>query len=152
MAKETIVVYAMSVFVYSVLLIQTYLKAPVFWETSDWLTTGLVAAGIVVIVAVKVIKGWELTEPHLKTGLAMAFKAIPQLLLAYKIFQVGGGGISGLWILSFHCFTISRLVPLVLLNRESKWDRTRKSMFLSEVANEGSWLAVTLAWLYRVGI
>ena len=152
MAKETIVVYAMSVIVYSVLLIETYVKAPVFWEMSDWLTAGLVAAGIVVIVAVKGIKKWELAEPYLKTGLAMVFKAIPQLLLAWKIFQVGGGGVSGLWILSFHCFTISRLVPLVILNRESKWDRTRKSMFLSEIANEVSWLAVTLAWLLRVGI
>lgn len=152
MAKETIIVYAMSVLVYSVLLIETYLKAPVFWEMSDWLTTGLVAAGIVAIAAIKSIKRWELAEPYLKTGLAMVFKAIPQLLLAYKIFQVGGDGVSGLWILSFHCFTISRLVPLVLLNRESKWDNTRKSMLLSEIANEVSWLAVTAAWLYRAGV
>jgi hypothetical protein len=151
MAKETIIVYAMSVLVYTVLLVETYVKAPVFWESSDWLTTGLVGAGIAGIIAIKTIKHWDLNEPYLKTGLAMAFKAIPQLLLAYKVLQVGGGGISGLWILSFHGFTISRLVPLVLLNRVSSWDRTRKSMLLSEIANEGSWLAVTLAWLLRAG-
>jgi hypothetical protein len=152
MARQTVVVYAISVFVYSALLIETYVQAPVFWEMSDWLTAGLVFAGIASIVIIKSWKDWDLTEPYLKTGLAVSFKAIPQLLLAYKIFQIGGGGISGLWILSFHCFTISRLVPLVLLNRESKWDRTRKSMLLSEAANEGSWLAVTLAWLYSTSI
>jgi hypothetical protein len=152
MAKETIIVYAMSVLVYSLLLIETYLKAPVFWETSDWLTSGLVGAGIIAIIAIKSINNWDLSEPYFKTGLGVAFKAIPQLLLAYKIFQVGGEGISWLWIISFHCFTISRLVPLVMLNRESKWDRSRKSMLLSEIANEGSWMVVTLAWLFRVGI
>ena len=152
MAKETIIVYAMSVLVYSVLLVETYVKAPVFWETSDWLTTGLVGAGIAGIFLVKRVKGWDINEPYLKTLFGVAFKAIPQLLLGYKILQVGGGGVSGLWILSFHGFTISRLVPLVLLNHASKWDRTRKSMLLSEIANEGSWLAVTVSWLVRVGV
>lgn len=151
MARETTIVYATSVFVYSVLLIETYIRAPVFWEMSDWFTSGLVLAGIAAIGTTKTIKGWDLNEPYLKTGMAVAFKAIPQLLLAYKISQVGGEGVSGLWILSFHCFTISRLVPLILLNRESKRDRTRKSMLLSEIANEGSWVTVTLAWLYRAG-
>ncbi len=152
MAKETIIVYAASVAVYSTLLIQTFFKAPVFWEDSDWLTTGLVGAGILVLTGIKTWKDWTMTEPYAKTGLAVCFKAIPQLLLAYKIFTVGGGGVSGLWILSFHCFTISRLVPLVLLNRASAWDRTRKSMLISEAANEGSWILVTIAWLYSAGM
>lgn len=152
MARQTIIVYATGALAYSLLLIETGIKAPVFWEMSDWVTTGLVFTGIVAIAIVKSVKEWTLTEPYLKTGLGLALKSIPQLLLAYKILQVGGGGVSGLWILSFHVFTISRLVPLVLLNRQSGWDRTRKSMLVSEIGNEGSWLAVTLAWLYRSAV
>lgn len=150
MGRGTIVVYATSVFVYSVLLIETFIQAPVFWEMSDWFTSGMVLAGIIAVGTVKRLKSWDYSEPYLKTSMAMTFKAIPQLLLAYKIFQVGGEGVSGLWILIFHCFTISRLFPLILLNSESNWDRSRKSMLLSEIANEGSWIIVTLAWLFRI--
>jgi hypothetical protein len=147
MAIETVIVYFTSVIVYSTLLIETYIKAPVFWETSDWVTASLVIAGVMTTAIIARLKNWDSNEPYLKTCAAVAFKAIPQLLLAYKIFQVGNTGVSGLWILSFHCFTISRLVPLFLLNRASGWDRLRKSMLLSEIGNEGSWCVVTLAWL-----
>ncbi len=42
---------------------------------------------------------------------------------------------------------ITRLGQLLFAIREAGWDRNRQGAALSELANETTWLLVTLAWL-----
>jgi hypothetical protein len=78
--------------------------------------------------------------------LAVFFKGVPQLTLAVNILMVGGAGVSVFGILTGHITICSRLGQLVMSLREAGWDRNRKGSLISEIANEGSWIVVTIAW------
>lgn len=121
------------------------------WDGTDTVTALLVAAGLAVTLLVAYRLNLGLVDPMVKGYLAVAFKAIPQLALAYKIFMMGGLGLSPVAVVTGHITIMTRLGQLWFSIREAGWDRNRRGSALSELANEGSWIVATLAWLVSRG-
>ncbi len=142
-----------SVFIYTlwtlILLIHVSIaiwKMPDLWKYSDTITVSVVSLGVAATVAFAKVKKLPLLDPYVKAGLAIFIKSIPQVALAWSISLYGKGGLSGVWILFGHITILTRLVHLWISNRE-QWNRNTKGSFVSEVWNELSWLAATIAWL-----
>jgi len=119
------------------------------WDGKDTVTALLVGAGLAVTLLVAYRLNLGLIDPMVKGYLAVAFKAIPQLALAYKIFMMGGRGLAPVAVVTGHITILTRLGQLWFSIKEAGWDRNRRGSALSELANEGSWLVATAAWLLR---
>ncbi len=118
-----------------------------WWDAKDTLTAVMVGTGLLIIWLWAQRGGLKLTDPLVNAGFAVCFIGLPQLTLAYKIFTVGGEGMAGLMLLAGHIGILTRLGQLWFAIREAGWERDRQGAALGELANEGTWLLVTLAWL-----
>ena len=118
-----------------------------WWDVKDTLTAIMVGAGLLITWLWAQKGGLKLTDPLVNAGFAVCFIGLPQLTLAYKIFTVGGAGMAGLMLLAGHIGILTRLGQLWFAIREAGWERDRQGAALGELANEGTWLLVTLAWL-----
>jgi hypothetical protein len=119
------------------------------WDGKDTLTIVLVTSGLIITGFVAYRLGLGLADPLVHAAIAACFIGLPQLILTYKIFTVGGAGLAGLMLLAGHIGIGARLGQLWFAIREAGWDRNRQGAALSELANEGTWILVTLAWLVR---
>ncbi|MCK9375374.1 MAG: hypothetical protein M0P73_04405 [Syntrophobacterales bacterium] len=119
------------------------------WDGKDTLTVILVALGLTLTGFIAYRLGLGLADPLVHAGVAACFIGLPQLILASKIFTVGGEGMAGLMLLAGHIGICTRLGQLWFAIREAGWDRNRLGAALGESANEVTWLLVTLAWLVR---
>jgi hypothetical protein len=144
--RQTVITYAtwttMMLFDTTVYLWQD----SVIWTAVDTWTTVIALTGIGVTLLVGYRNGFAITDPLVRGYLAVFFKGVPQLTLAYNILMVGGGGVSVFGILTGHVTICSRLGQILMSLREAGWDRNRQGSAISEIANEGSWIAVTIAW------
>ena len=145
--RQTIISYITWIVMITLDLIAIYAKNTGIWNARDTWATILVAVGIVVIVIVKHFKRLPATDPMIKTSLSVAFKVIPQLVWAYNITLVGGGGLAWPAILAGHVTISSRIGQIWFAIREAGWDRNRIGLFISETSNEFSWLVVSITWL-----
>lgn len=116
------------------------------WNGRDTATLVLAAIGIVATLIVSRRKQLAIADPMVKGYLAVFFKAIPQLALAYNIFMVGGAGLAGMAVVTGHITILTRLGQLWFSIREAGWDRNRIGSAISELANEGSWIVATIVW------
>jgi len=119
------------------------------WDLEDNLTALAVALGLIFTILVAYRLGLTLADPLVHAGMAACFIGLPQLTLTYKIFTEGGAGMAGLMLLAGHIGICTRLGQLWFAIREAGWDRNRQGAALSELANEATWLLVTLAWLLK---
>jgi len=119
------------------------------WDANDTNTTILVVVGGVITFLVARSKGLAIGDPMVKAWLAVFFKFVPQILLAYKVYQVGGAGLAPLMVWNGHVTILMRIGQLAFSIREAGWDRNRIGSAISEVANELSWVIVTIVWLTR---
>jgi hypothetical protein len=118
-----------------------------FWTTLDTWTTGFALSGIVATVIVGHRNNLTITDPIVRGYLGVFFKGVPQLTLAYNILMMGGAGISTFAIVTGHINICTRLGQVLMSLREARWDRNRRGSAISEMANEGSWIVATIAWL-----
>lgn len=144
--KQSVHIYAMWTAFLVVHLAIAMWKMPDLWKYTDTLAMTAVLIGVLVTIAVAKAKHLPLLDPYVKAGLAVFFKSVPQVALAYSISVYGKGGLSGIWIVFGHITILTRLVHLWVSNRE-QWNRNTKGSFVSEVWNEVSWLAASAAWL-----
>ena len=147
--NQTMMIYITGLSIYSGLLAIMLVKGQSRWDAKDWLTSYLVVAGLVLLSMIARKQMLPFTDPMIKGGFALIMKAIPQLIMAVKIWQVGGAGIATTFVVMFHLLTCSRILQVYLAVREIGWDRNLKGILLSESGNELSWCIVTLAWLMR---
>lgn len=117
------------------------------WTGVDTWTTGLSLSGILITLLVGYSNKLPISDPIVRGYLAVFFKAVPQLALSYHILMVGGAGMSTFAIVSGHITISSRLGQVLMSLREAGWDRNRRGSAISEFANEGTWIIVTIAWL-----
>lgn len=117
------------------------------WDHNDTITAVITLTGVAVILGIASIMKLGISDPVVKGHLAIFFKAVPQLTLAYKIFMVGGAGLAGLTVIMGHITVLTRLGQLIFSIREAGWDRNRRGSAISEAANEGSWIIATIAWM-----
>ena len=143
-----------TVFVYSLwtLIIAANLGALAWhgsgaWNTVDDVTAGIALAGIAGTLGIGARHGLGWRDPIVRGWLAVFFKGVPQLTLAWNLAQVGGGGLAPLGVLAGHVTICTRLGQLVFSIREAGWDRNRLGSLISEIANEGSWIVATVVWL-----
>ncbi len=146
---QTVLTYAAWTTVIAACLGAMLWQGTELWDGKDTLTVSLVALGLTITGFIACRLGLGLTDPLVHAGLAACFIGLPQLILAYKIFTVGGEGMAGLMLLAGHIGICTRLGQLWFAIREAGWDRNRQGAALSESANEITWLLVTLAWLIR---
>jgi hypothetical protein len=117
------------------------------WDAKDTLTAILVGAGVILTGLWAWRRRLKIGDPLVNAGFAVCFIGLPQLTLAYKIFTVGGEGMAGLMLLAGHIGILTRLGQLWFAIREAGWERDRQGAALGELANEATWVLVTLAWL-----
>lgn len=117
------------------------------WTRIDDVTIGIALAGIVLTLAIGARHGLGWRDPIVRGWLAVFFKGVPQLTLAWNLALVGGAGLAAFGVFAGHVTICTRLGQLVFSIREAGWDRNRVGSLISEVANEGSWIVATLVWL-----
>jgi len=117
------------------------------WDHMDTVTALLVGVGGIVTVAAAQRKGLGLSDPVVRGYLGFFFKSVPQLTLAYKIYEQGGAGLATLTVVTGHLTVLTRIGQLGFSIREAGWDRNRIGAAIGEVGNEGGWIIVTLIWL-----
>jgi len=123
-------------------------QGPESWAPLDTLNTSLVAAGLTATWLGARLRGLPLSDPVVRGFFGLCFIGLPQVILAYNIFTVGGAGLAGGMILAGHIGITTRLGQLYFAVREAGWDRHRLGAMVSEMANEVTWILVTLAWLW----
>ncbi len=79
--------------------------------------------------------------------LAILYKSLPQFMMALKIIAEGASGIPFSVIVFANVSISTRIMQIQLAVRESGWDQNQLWLFISECANQVSYLTVTLAWL-----
>jgi hypothetical protein len=146
---QTILSYAAWTFVVAADLSVMLWKGTHVWGRTDTITATIVGLGVALTLALSYRLELGLVDPMVKGWLAIFFKAIPQLALAYKIFLRGSAGLAAAAVITGHITILSRLGQLWFSIKEAGWDRNRRGSALSELANEASWLVATLVWMVR---
>lgn len=122
-------------------------KGSASWDAKDSATIAIVILGLFVILVWSRWRGLSWNDPLVHGFFGVCFIGLPQVTLAYKIFQVGGAGLAAGMLLAGHLAILTRLGQLWFTIREAGWDRNRIGAAVSEAANEVTWLLVTIAWL-----
>jgi len=145
-AKQTVVIYAVwSVVIASILLDLLFLGGQ--WKWLDSLTATLTLSGVFLSIIWAKVRGIPISDPFVLASFAVFFKGIPQITLAWLIFQEGGDGLSSYAVLFGHAIIGLRLFQITFSIREAGWDNNRRCIFVGEAANGLSWLVATLVWL-----
>ncbi len=143
-----IISYLTWVVMVSLDLIAMYAKDVGIWNSRDSYAAVIVAIGVLGTFVVGHYRHLTINkDPEIKAALAIFFKVVPQLVWAYNITLVGGGGLAWPAIIAGHVTINSRIGQLWLTVREAGWDKNRICAIVSESANELSWLVVTISWL-----
>ena len=147
--KQTVTVYA----VWTVLMttnIGVFLwQDNVGWKPVDTLTSVLAGLGIALTLGIGKLRNLPLLDPIIRGWIAVMFKALPQLTLAYSIWLEGGDGLAAIAVVVGHITICTRLGQIFLSLREAGWDRNRVGSAISEAANELSMIILTVVWLIR---
>jgi hypothetical protein len=146
---QTVMTYAAWTTVIAACLGAMLWKGQDLWDAKDTVTALVVSAGLALVWLWARWRGLGLADPMVHAGFAACFIGLPQLTLTYKIFTLGGAGMAGLMLLAGHIGICTRLGQLWFTIREAGWDRPRRAAALGELANEITWILVTLAWLVR---
>jgi hypothetical protein len=117
------------------------------WDLMDTVTATMVGLGVAITWWRAHWLGLKITDPVVNGFMALCFISLPQLTLTYKIFLHGGQGLAGTMLFAGHIGILTRLGQLWFSIQEAGWDRNRQGAALGEIANESTWLLVTLAWI-----
>jgi hypothetical protein len=117
------------------------------WNEKDSATLATAVVLTVVVLVLGRARKLPLTDPAMKALFAIAYKAVPQVLLAWKFLAEGASGTPGLSVAVGHATILIRLGQISFMVQEAGWDRNRRWLAVSEVLNELSWVIASIAWL-----
>lgn len=147
---QTVVIYAIGCLVYGSFLAVLAIKAESRWDDQDTLTAFFVFIIIAIAFLTAKLARISVLDPIMKGVYSLGFKAIPQVIMSWKILLVGGSGLSVSMIIIFHVLTLSRVFQIIRVAHIAKtWNKNLIGLAISEVGNETSWMLVTLAWIIR---
>jgi hypothetical protein len=146
-AWQTVVIYALWTVVCATVLVELLLEGGLRWNHVDDVTAAITVGGSVVAILVGHRRGLPVSDPLVRAAFAVLCKAVPQLTLAWNIWEAGGDGISAVAFAAGHVTICMRLWQVWLSIREAGWDRNRLGIAIGEVANEASWVVATMVWL-----
>lgn len=145
--RQAIATYAMWIVLMGTLVAVVAANPGYRWNGKEF--GQLFTAGIltVVVIMIAIFGERSVSDPMMKALFAIAYKSVPQALLAFKFLAEGASGTPGLSVFVGHFTILVRLGQIYFMVREAGWDRNRFWLAVSEGANELSWIAATLAWL-----
>lgn len=146
--RQTVVTYAVWASIVALNLGVLLWQSAGTWHRIDTVTSAVTASGIAITLLVARGHGLTVADPIVRSYFAVFFKAIPQLALAWHIYRVGGAGLAPFGVVAGHLTICTRLGQLWFSLGEAGWDRNRRGSIISELANEGSWIVATIAWLW----
>lgn len=147
---QVVWLYSFGTVIYVSFLWVLLAKTEALWDVHDTLTGIIVGGCIATLLLYASVRNIPKLDPLMRGAYSLVFKAIPQTIMAWKIFTVGGQGLNLVMIVTFHILTISRIFQVWQTVREAGWDRNRTGLLLSEIGNEISWSLVTIAWATAV--
>ncbi|MBI2065046.1 MAG: hypothetical protein HYT62_03285 [Candidatus Yanofskybacteria bacterium] len=145
--RQTIATYAIWFVLISAIISAAATNPAYRWNERE--TTQLLTAAVltVIVLAATAIQRRKLSDPMVKASFAIAYKSVPQVLLAWKFLAEGASGTPGLSVVVGHLTILIRLGQIYFMVREAGWDRNRVWLAVSETVNELSWVVATAAWL-----
>ena len=146
--RQAIFTYALWFVLVSAIIVVAGTNPAYRWngkETTQLLTAGVLT--VIVLVAVA-IQRRKLSDPMVKGLFAIAYKSVPQVLLAWKFLVEGASGTPGLSVVVGHLTILIRLGQIYLMVREAGWDRNRIWLAISESLNEVSWIIASTVWFF----
>lgn len=143
---QTIISYAAWTAVITMDLALIILRHTSTYDRHETATLMLGITCILLTVAWSECKDLGVRDPMVRGWMAVSCKAVPQVVLACKLWSEGSAGMAGAAILTGHITVLTRLCQLGLSLREAGWDRNRRALVLAESANELTWCLVTAAW------
>lgn len=146
-ALQIVIIYAVWSLVCAAVLLALLLADAAQWNHVDDVTAVITVAGCALAVVIGYRRGLAVSDPLVRASFAVFCKAVPQLTLAWNIWEAGGAGISGVTFAVGHITISMRLWQVWLSIREAGWDRNRLGMAIGEAANEASWIVATAMWL-----
>ncbi len=144
--RQTIFVYVLWTVLCTTLVATALVNNPSIWDRNETTISVIAAFGAIIVMIVAYLKKLSFGNPMVKSWLAIAFKAVPQVAQAYKLFLMGGAGLAGGAIIGGHMTMLTRLGQLTFSIKEAGWDKNRWALFLSEAANWLTWVLVTIVW------
>jgi hypothetical protein len=147
--RQTILSYTLWIVVVTLDLGLMIVSGTGRWNERDTTTTIFAAIGVTMVLTVANRRQLPIADPLVKGNLAIFFKAVPQLILAYNMLTVGGDGLAALAVITGHVTILTRLGQLWFSVREAGWDRNRIGSVIAEISNEFSWMLVTIVWITR---
>jgi hypothetical protein len=146
--KETVLIYFFGTLIYMSFLVTMAIKAESAWGNLDWITIQIVLGLIAVMLLYVKYNNISYRNPLLKGVVSLIMKIVPQLIMAYKIYEVGGQGLSVVTLIVFHVLTLLRIYKVWETKREMTSEKNRTGLLLSEIGNEISWIVVTIVWIF----
>lgn len=147
LTKQTLWSYVAWMFVITSYLTLLFIKEKMLWGKEEITSTVVTLVGIFTTFIVFGLKRKSISDPIMKGYLALCFRSIPALFVAYMVYKFNGAGLSGVAIAAGHVTILTRLIPLGLSIKDAGWDKNRVGSAISEIGNEISWLIVTIVWL-----
>lgn len=145
--KHTIFIYSLWLVLIASNILAIFLNGNYVWSENDTRNVVFSIVGVVLVFIVMKVKNVGLTDPMLKSFLAIVFKAMPQVVMVFEVLHRGGQGVPLLAIIAGHVTILTRIGQILFLIREAGWDRNRVWLGISEGVNELSWVAVTIIWI-----
>lgn len=145
--RQAITTYATWIVLTAVLILVVATNPSYAWNMKDTTTLGMAGALTVAVIIIGTYRGLTLADPMMKAMFAIAYKAVPQVLLAWKFLAEGSSGTPWVAVVVGHVTILTRLGQIYFLVKEFGLDRNRKCLAVSETANELSWVIATIAWL-----
>lgn len=147
LTRQVIVTYVVWLALILVVIGTVWTNQTYHWNEKDTATAVTALVLTVLVLLVTVLCRLQYKDPMVKAFFAIAFKSVPQVLLAWKFLAEGASGTPGLSIVVGHITILVRLGQIYFMVKEAGWDRNRVWLAVSESANELSWLVATIAWI-----
>lgn len=128
-------------------VIAYFINGNYIWKEND---TGVLAIALscaIVVLRLAFALNKKFKDPMVKGLLAILFKAVPQFMMARQIIMEGGAGIPAVAIIAGHITILTRIRQIQFASQKSGEERNRYWLYISEGANELSWVAVSTVWL-----
>ena len=146
--KQTIIIFIHWAVFLASLFVLGLGKIP--WTKED--TTICIAIAVMIGIAVWAMSLYSrdgIKDPFTKASIAMISKGVPQMYLAYVVWDAKSSeGLPLVALITAHMTSIARLVNVFLSGQKDGWDRPTKALFCGEVVNVSTWCVFTGFWVY----
>jgi hypothetical protein len=148
---QVVIVYIVGVLCYTAMISIAFLKGSYVWGKYDTvaITSSIIGTALVVWIGCRHKLPWY--DPIVKGWINVPVRVVPNLIMAYTIWLSGSAGVSGTFVYVFNTLSIIRIAQIVLTSiKLHDWDRNRIGLMIGEIANELSWLVVTVVWYVKL--